>query len=110
VSIEVSGEDYDQLASLSSQIRDQIRTIPGLYDLKDDYNMGKPEIEVIVDREKAGSLWTNTGQIAGTIRTAITGTEASKYRVGEDEYKIRVRLEKDQRQSTQIWKICVSRS
>ena len=101
VSIEVSGEDYDQLASLSSQIRDQIRTIPGLYDLKDDYNMGKPEIEVIVDREKAGSLWTNTGQIAGTIRTAITGTEASKYRVGEDEYKIRVRLEKDQRQSTQ---------
>jgi len=99
VSIEISGEDYDQLASLSSQIRDEIRDIPGLFDLKDDYNSGKPEIQILVDREKAGILWTNTGQIAGTIRTAISGAEASDYRIGEDEYKIRVRLKEDQRQS-----------
>lgn len=70
----------------------QITNLPGLYDLKDDYNVGKPEIEVVVDREKAGMLWTNTGQIASTVRAAINGAEASKYRVGEDEYKIRVRL------------------
>jgi CzcA family heavy metal efflux pump len=101
VSIEISGEDYDQLASLSGRIQNQIRDIRGLFDLKDDYNSGKPEIEVIVDREKAGALWTNTGQIAGTIRTAISGTEASQYRVGEDEYKIRVRLQENQRQSKQ---------
>ncbi len=99
VSIEVSGEDYAQLASLSARIRSEIKDIPGLFDLKDDYNAGKPEIEVIVDREKAGTLWTNTGQIAGTIRTAISGTEASKYRIGEDEYKIRVRLQENQRKS-----------
>ena len=101
VSIEISGEDYAQLAALSSQIRSEIKDIPGLFDLKDDYNAGKPEIEVIVDREKAGALWTSTGQIAATIRTAISGTEASKYRVGEDEYKIRVRLQESQRQSKQ---------
>jgi multidrug efflux pump len=99
VSIEVSGEDYAQLAELSAAVRNGIKDIPGLFDLKDDYNVGKPEIEVIVDREKAGMLWTNTGQIANVIRTAISGTEASRYRVGEDEYKIRVRLQEDQRTS-----------
>ncbi|MGH2567467.1 MAG: efflux RND transporter permease subunit, partial [Bacteroidota bacterium] len=99
VSIEISGDDYAELARLSARIREQIGGIPNLVDLKDDYNVGKPEIEVVVDREKAGLLWTNTGQIASTVRAAINGAEASKYRVGEDEYKIRVRLREDQRTS-----------
>jgi multidrug efflux pump subunit AcrB len=76
-----------------------IRGIPGLVDLKDNYNTGKPEIEVAVDREKAALLYMSTSQIANTVRAAVSGIEASEYRVGEDEYKIRVRLREDQRQS-----------
>lgn len=101
VSIEISGDDYDQLAGISKRLRETINDVQGLVDLKDDYNTGKPEIEVVVDREKAGLLWTNTGQIASTVRSAVNGAEASKYRVGEDEYKIRVRLREDQRKSIQ---------
>jgi multidrug efflux pump len=99
VSIEVSGEDYSELAEMSKGIRNKIKDLPGLVDLKDDYNTGRPEVEIIIDREKAGLLWTSTGQIASTVRAAIAGVEASKYRVGEDEYKIRVRLREDQRTS-----------
>lgn len=99
VSIEVIGEDYAQLVTLSQQIKDRIKGIPNLVDLRDNYNSGKPELEVQVDREKAALLWMNTGQIANTVRAAINGAEASKYRVGEDEYKIRVRLREDQRTS-----------
>jgi CzcA family heavy metal efflux pump len=99
VSIEISGEDYAQLATISRNLREKIRSVPGLVDLKDDYNAGRPELEVVVDREKAGLFWTSTGQIASTVRAAINGVEASKYRIGEDEYKIRVRLQDDQRTS-----------
>ncbi|MFH0991542.1 MAG: efflux RND transporter permease subunit [bacterium] len=99
VSIEISGEDYNQLATLSNSVREQIKSIAGLHDLKTDFNAGRPEIQVLVDREKAGLMWSSTGQIAGTVRAAISGVEASKYRIGEDEYKIRVRLEEDQRTS-----------
>jgi multidrug efflux pump len=99
VSIEVSGEDYSQLVTLSKNIREKIKNIKGLVDLKDDYNAGRPEVEIHVDREKAGLFYTSTGQIASTIRAAIAGVEASKYRVGEDEYKIRVRLLEGQRMS-----------
>jgi multidrug efflux pump len=97
VSVEISGEDYAQLAELSARIKEKIKTVPNLVDLKDDYDVGKPEVEVVVDREKAGLLWTNTRQIANTVRAAVSGVEASKYRVGEDEYKIRVRALEQQR-------------
>jgi multidrug efflux pump len=99
VNIEISGEDYSTLASLSKMIRGKIKDVKGLVDLKDDYNTGRPEVEIIIDREKAGLFYTSTGQIASTVRAAIAGVEASKYRVGEDEYKIRVRLQEDQRTS-----------
>ncbi len=99
VSIEIAGDNYDTLAALSSRIRAQLKSIPNLIELKDNYNAGKPEIRIDVDREKAALNWMSTGQIAGTVRSAINGTEASEYRVGEDEYKIRVRLREDQRTS-----------
>ncbi|MHB1050353.1 MAG: efflux RND transporter permease subunit [Bacteroidota bacterium] len=99
VNIEVAGEDYALLAALSDEIQEKIKDVPGLVDLKDNYNTGRPEVEIVVDREKAGLFYTSTGQIASTVRAAIAGVEASKYRVGEDEYKIRVRLQEDQRTS-----------
>jgi multidrug efflux pump subunit AcrB len=76
-----------------------IKPIPGLVDVKDNYNMAKPEIEVVIDRESAALAYMSTAQIAGAVRAAISGIEASDYRVGEDEYKIRVRLREDQRSS-----------
>jgi multidrug efflux pump len=99
VNIEVSGEDYAQLENLSKVIREKIHDVRGLVDLKDDYNTGRPEVEVRIDREKAGMFYTSTGQIASTVRAAIAGVDASKYRVGEDQYNIRVRLREDQRKS-----------
>ncbi|MGB5073934.1 MAG: efflux RND transporter permease subunit, partial [Bacteroidota bacterium] len=50
-------------------------------------------------REKAALMEMSTAQIGSTVRTAVNGTEASKFRVGEDEYKITVRLREDQRQT-----------
>ena len=99
ISIEISGDDFNQLRVLSQGVQNKIKSIPGLVDLKDDYNAGKPELQVVVDREKAALLEMSTAQIAMMVRTAINGVEASKYRVGEDEYKITVRLKEDQRLS-----------
>ena len=99
VNIEIAGENFTQLRALSAAIQEQIRDIPGLVDLDDDYDAGKPEVQVIIDREKAAMLEMTTAQIGSTVRTAVNGTEASKFRVGEDEYKITVRLREDQRQT-----------
>ena len=97
INIEISGDDFVQLGHLSDQIKREIRDIPGLTDLADNFDETKPEIQVIVDREKAALYGLSTASIGSTVRTAINGFAASKYRVGEDEYDVTVRLNKSER-------------
>ncbi|MCA1808668.1 MAG: efflux RND transporter permease subunit, partial [Kiritimatiellia bacterium] len=47
-------------------------------------------------------LGMNTAGVGHFLRTAVYGTTASKFRAGEDEYDITVRLREDQRQSTDM--------
>ena len=67
--------------------------------LDDDFDEGKPEIRVVVGRTQAMVLGVSTSDIATTVQTAIRGVNASEYRVGEDEYDIRVRLRPESRVS-----------
>jgi CzcA family heavy metal efflux pump len=97
VNIEISGDDFKVLGELAAQVRREIKNTPGLVDLKDDFDQGRPELTVRIDRKKAAIYGVNTSDIASTIRTAIYGTEASEYRVAEDEYDITVRLKESER-------------
>jgi CzcA family heavy metal efflux pump len=97
VNIEISGDDFDKLGDLSEQIKREIKSVEGIADIKDNYEAAKPEIKIIVNREKAALYKLNTRLIASTVRNAINGTVASKYRVGKDEYDITVRLDSTQR-------------
>jgi len=97
ISVEISGEDFDTLGRLAAQVKRMMAAVPGAVDLKDDYDPGRPEVQVRVDREQAALVGLNTSLIAATVRTAVYGTKASEYRIGEDEYDIRVRFREDRR-------------
>jgi len=58
----------------------------------------RPELSVDVDREKAALYNLNTLKVGRAIRGAINGVEAAKYRTGNDEYDIIVRLAEGYRQ------------
>ncbi len=91
VNIEITGDDFNVLGGIAADIQERLRNINGLVDIMDNYDRSLPELRVIPDVEKAGRYGLRTFDIAGTIRTALHGTEVSKYRVGEDEYDIIVR-------------------
>jgi multidrug efflux pump subunit AcrB len=67
--------------------------------LDDDLDRGKPELRLHVDRVDAMLAGLSTRDIAATIQTAVRGTDASEYRIGEDEYDIVVRLAPEARGS-----------
>ena len=99
VNIEISGDDFTNLGQLADDIKRLIKDIPGIKDLKDDYDEARPEIKISIDREKASLFGLNTTTIASTVRTAINGTTASKFRVAEEEYDVTVRLDSAQREN-----------
>ncbi len=99
VNIEITGENFAQLGGLADQVLNRIRDIPGLVDLESSYDRGRPEIRVIPDPERAARLGLRTFDLANTLRNAIHGAEVGKYRVGEDEYEIMVRLDERSRNS-----------
>ena len=99
VTIRIVGDDFDELARLTQEVKTGIRSVPGLVNLDDDLDRGKPELRLHVDRIEAMLAGVNTQEIATMVQTALRGTEASKYRIGEDEYDITVRLAPEARRS-----------
>lgn len=94
ISIEIIGDDFATLIDLSDQMKSFINKsgIEGIEKLKSDLETGKPELVVDIDREKARRFGLSTQGIAMEIRTALFGKEVSKYKRGEDDYEIQVRL------------------
>lgn len=99
ITLEVIGEDFDELANIEKQIRAKIESanIKGIDELKSDLVTNKPEIVVDVDREKASREGISTAQVAMALRTALFGQEISKFRDNDDEYPIQLRLMEDDR-------------
>lgn len=99
INIEVSGEDLDKLIAITEDMKKYINdaSIAGIEDLQTDLETGKPELLINIDREKAGRFGLSTYSIANEIRTALFGKEISKYKQGEDDYEIQLRLQDEYR-------------
>jgi len=102
INIEIEGPDYNELINIAEQMRNFIneKNIPGIEELKIDVNKGKPAMEVVVDREKAGELGVAAGQVGNQLRRSIFGEKAGVYKKDGEDYDIYVRFNEDNRYNT----------
>ncbi|MGM0499898.1 MAG: efflux RND transporter permease subunit, partial [Bacillota bacterium] len=96
VNIKLRGNDLDVLEEESANAVAAIEDIEGLREIEDSFSEGQPEYQIKVNRSIASRFGLNVSQIANTVRTAISGSTATRYEVAGDEYNIRIRLEEDQ--------------
>lgn len=101
INIELVGEDYETLGRLAEQVELVIAQVPDVVNIKSDYQAGRPEITVRVLPDRAAAVGLTTADVANTVRIAINGLEASKFRDGDDEYDIVVRLQESHRDSVE---------
>ena len=94
INMEISGDNFDQLLLISEDIQQLIEqeNIAGIEGLRVDLEMNKAELLVNIDRDITRRMGISTAQVGSTIRTALFGKEVSKFKDGEDEYPIRIRL------------------
>lgn len=104
VNIEISSENLDDLVSDAKAFKNYINDlqIPGIEELKSDFQDNKAEIIVDIDRRRANMEGITSAQIGSEIRTAVFGKEVSKFKEGEDEFPITVRYVKVQRENIDL--------
>jgi len=100
VTVNVFGRDMEKTDAVALEIEKILRSVRGTRDVQVSRVKGNPELWIEIDREKASSMGLNVYWIADTIRASFHGREASKYRVGGEEYDIFVRLDQKDRMTT----------
>ncbi|MFH0894267.1 MAG: efflux RND transporter permease subunit [Bacteroidota bacterium] len=99
INVEVSGENMDEIIEDATRFKKYIDSlqIPGMQEMKSDFQANKPEIVINIDRKRALQEGIYTGQGGMEIRTAIFGKEISKLKEGEDEFPILLRYDEKTR-------------
>jgi multidrug efflux pump subunit AcrB len=99
INVEFSGDDYYQVLAAAEDARAFIQSqgFQGIDELKLDVESGKPEMPIEIDRTKARSLGVSTGQVGDAIRPALFGKEVDRFKDGEDDYPINLRLQDEYR-------------
>jgi multidrug efflux pump subunit AcrB len=99
VNIEFAGDDLAELVGQSTRFKRYVDSIqvPGIEDLKSDFETTKPELLVNLDRERANREGITAAVVGDAIRTGQLGKEVAKYREGEDQFPIMLRFDDSQR-------------
>jgi len=104
INMEISGDNIDELISITYRLEEFIQSldIRGIEELKSSMEVSKPELILNIDRQKANRLGISTAQVGMVLRTAIYGTEVSKFKEGEEEYPVMVRLDEKYRNDIDV--------
>lgn len=94
IQIELQSDDYNALLLTAESMKKYIeeKRIAGIEELKIDVNKNKPEMPVVIDRDKARRYGLSTYSVGDAIRTSLFGKEVSRYKEGEDDYPINIRF------------------
>lgn len=101
VDVEIYGYDFDTTDDLAQQVSDMMRAMPGCSEVtisRDEYS---PEYHVEFDREKLSLNGLDVTTAAMYLRNRINGSVNSYYREDGDEYDIRVRYDRQFRESVE---------
>ncbi|HEX6284389.1 MAG TPA: efflux RND transporter permease subunit, partial [Pyrinomonadaceae bacterium] len=87
----IGGPDLKKLTEYSDKLLEKMKTIPDIVDADSTLVSGKPELRVVIDRDRAADLGVRVGDIAQALNSLVAGQEVSTFNAGTDQYDVRVR-------------------
>ena len=98
IDITLSSSDYSGLAAAGKDILALIKAeVPEVLEATSDSEEGLPQIDVVIDRQKAYSFGISVSAIATEVRDAVKGYAATTYQKGGDQLDVTVRLREEDR-------------
>ncbi|MBI5805214.1 efflux RND transporter permease subunit [candidate division TA06 bacterium] len=105
IQVDIQGYDLEASKKLAEQVKGIMASVPGTKDVTVSRSEGMPELQIIVDRDKAGALGLSVYQVASAVETAFKGKTVTRFRDSKfgKEYDVVVRFqEKDRSQMPDI--------
>ena len=98
ISLQLIGANIEQVARASRELERRIRGYSGVYDIRNSYERGRPEIKLNIKPE-AETLGLTLADLASQVRAGFYGDEVQRVQRGQDEVRVMVRFPKDERDS-----------
>ncbi len=95
VAVRVSGDDYERLVDVADQVLAEVRQVPGTRNAATNYQLGKQELQIRVDEQRAALSGLSPGAVATWLRSAFGAAPAATLREGSDEIDIVVQLREE---------------
>ncbi len=76
IEIQISGEDLDEINTTALLIAQSVKTVQGVADVTSTIDNGRPELRIVIDKDKALSLGLTPMMISMQIRQSLHGQEA----------------------------------
>ena len=92
--VAIQGDDLAVLQRLSRDVAERLRGTPGLENMEASAEEASPTLSIELDRERAAQLGLDVATVGQTLRTALDGTVATRYAVGNREIDVRVRFDR----------------
>jgi HAE1 family hydrophobic/amphiphilic exporter-1 len=85
--------DLDELYRLAPMLEAKLRTVPELQDVTSDLQIKNPQVNVVIDRDKASTLGVTPGQIENALSDGYSQRWISTIYAQNDQYKVLIELE-----------------
>jgi len=99
IEISIRGPNMNEITRMTREVQKIAYETPGAVDVDNTAVEGKPELHVSVDRRLADDLGLNLYQIPMTVRALVEGDVVTKYKEGDEDYDVRMRLAEQYRSS-----------
>ena len=96
--VKIYGSDLREIERIGLQIEQLLREVPGATDIVADRIVGKPYIQIDIDRERIGRYGVNIRDVQDVIEMALGGMNLMESVEGRERYPIRIRLARDFRE------------
>lgn len=93
----IGGPSLDAMVESTDRILKRLKAIPGAVDVDTTLVLGKPELGVVVDRDRAADLGVQVMDVAQSLQYLVAGQKVSTYSEGGDSYDIWMRSSQDYR-------------
>jgi multidrug efflux pump len=84
----LGGSDYDELARWRDILIERAEENNGLSNLESDYKENKPQLEVIIDKDRAADVGVSIAQIGRTLETMLGFRQVTTYIDRGEEYDV----------------------